>query len=314
MNMIEQKKATIRASSTRKQLGTGGPTHTYSLTSDVAMHLPVDPELEKVEFLLNAEKDTTLEVELWDTGRRENYVPSTKQLAQSIAVRKGNEQWVTVKLPWHPDYPQNAFIIIKKNEQISLPMSDQPTTGILTYKKGKKPLVNQNEAPDRQPEQPVVRWSMRPFVRQTFLVNVYPETNAFSADKITDGYHRPYGAPHLWISNPLQNGKEEWVELNWDTPTRIREVQLIFNDDVNEDLINLHHHKTPFDIIPELVKEYRIEVESEGDWIVIHEEKENRKRKQQHYFRDNVVSSQLRVVVVSTNGALSAEIVAVRVY
>ncbi|WP_283656363.1 MULTISPECIES: hypothetical protein [unclassified Paenibacillus] len=44
----------------------------------------------------------------------------------------------------------------------------------------------------------------------------------------------------------------------------VREIHCTFNDDVNEDLINLHHHRTPFEVMPELVRHYRIEVFTDG--------------------------------------------------
>lgn len=49
-------------------------------------------------------------------------------------------------------------------------------------------------------------------------------------------------------------GREEWAELRWDTSVAVAKVQVIFNDDVNEDLVILHHHRTPFEVIPELVE------------------------------------------------------------
>ncbi|UUZ79771.1 hypothetical protein LJK88_32550 [Paenibacillus sp. P26] len=62
----------------------------------------------------------------------------------------------------------------------------------------------------------------------------------------------------------------------------LTEVHLVFNDDVNEDLINLHHHRTPFEVIPELVRDYRLEAFSDGSWRSLHRETGNRKRKRVH--------------------------------
>ncbi len=59
-------------------------------------------------------------------------------------------------------------------------------------------------------------------------------------------------------------------------------MQLIWNDDVNEDLVNLHHHRTPFDIIPELARDYRLEACIDGRWQTIAEVRGNRRRKQVH--------------------------------
>mgnify|MGYP000853290114 CR=1 FL=1 len=94
----------------------------------------------------------------------------------------------------------------------------------------------------------------------------------------------------------------------------MRQIHVTFNDDVNEDLINLHHHITPFEVMPTLVKDYRIEVYANGGWKTIAEGRDNRKRKRVHTLDAAVVTDRLRIVVESTNGSDYAEIIEVRVY
>lgn len=105
------------------------------------------------------------------------------------------------------------------------------------------------------------------------------------------------------------------MELIWEEPVLLRDIQLIWNDDVNEDLINLHHHETPFEVIPELVKDYRLEVLTEGGaWAVVHEEKGNRRRKRLHRLKQAVQARRLRIMMESTNGSPCAELIEVRAY
>ncbi|MOA48820.1 hypothetical protein D3C78_1716190 [compost metagenome] len=91
-------------------------------------------------------------------------------------------------------------------------------------------------------------------------------------------------------------------------------MHIIFNDDVNEDLINLHRHRTPFDVIPELVKDYRIEAMTEHGWEVICQITNNRMRKHVHQLPKQVNCTQLRLVVEQTNGSSRAEVIEIRVY
>lgn len=91
-------------------------------------------------------------------------------------------------------------------------------------------------------------------------------------------------------------------------------MHITFNDDVNEDLINLHHHRTPFETIPELVKDYLLQVDVDGEWITVAEGKNNRKRRVVHSLDQLVSSDRLRVVVEATNGCPRAEIFEIRVY
>ncbi|MEK4295733.1 pyridine nucleotide-disulfide oxidoreductase [Paenibacillus odorifer] len=305
--------AKLKASSTLTQLVVEKPIETYPLASDTGLILPVDPELKGIALLVDAAENTTLELELWDTGRGENYVPHTKQLATLTPVAKGTGQYVSVNLHWKPATPQNAFLVVKANERLALHLSNEQQFGVLAFAKGQRPIVSPNLG-DQQPSQPVVQWNMRPFNRKPICFRLLSPTQAYAAEKVIDGYHRPFAGPHLWSSDSLRKDSPEWLELNWPAPVNISTVHITFNDDVNEDLINLHHHRTPFETIPELVKDYLLQVDVDGEWITVAEGKNNRKRRVVHSLDQLVSSDRLRVVVEATNGCPRAEIFEIRVY
>lgn len=305
--------AKVTASSTLTRIAVEEEAEAYPLKADVGLLLPADPDIDGIELLVDAEADSTLEVELWSTGRGENYVPHTYQTAASAKVAKGKKQWVKLDLSWKPSAPQNAFIMIKSNEMLSLHLSDQPQTGVLTFLKGSKPIVSQ-ELEDHQPDQPVVQWSMRPFVRTPFCFRLLSSTQAFSPEKAVDGYNRPFAGPHMWSSASIQEGSPEWLELSWPKQVNIREIHVTFNDDVNEDLINLHHHRNPFEAIPELIKDYSVQAHVYGDWITVAEGHLNHKRKHVHTLLQSFTTDRVRIAAVSTNDSPRAEIVEVRVY
>lgn len=92
-------------------------------------------------------------------------------------------------------------------------------------------------------------------------------------------------------------------------------IEVIADDDVNEDLINLHHHRTPFDTLPTLLRDYRVEaLDTDGGWRVIARTAQNRRRRETHTPAEPVTTSAIRVVVEATNGAASAHVVAVRAH
>ena len=301
--------ASVTASSQLRSLCVEDAAEPFPLTSDVGFVFPVEPAVDRVELLVDALKTTTLAVELYDTGRPENYVPHTLKARGEAGVSEGEKQWVSFDLSWHPEEAQNAFLVVKANEDAALLMSHEPVTGVLSFVKGKTPVVDPSW--EEQPPQPVVEWDMRRVVRKPFCFRLCPETAAFAPEKVVDGFARPFGGPHMWVSERM-NG-EEWVELRWDEPVSVGEVHVTFNDDVNEDLINLHHHTTPFDIIPELAKDYRIEAFVDGEWILLCHETENRKRKRVHR-GDRVTTDRLRLTIESTNGSPRAEVVELRAY
>jgi hypothetical protein len=303
--------ATVTASSTLRRLALETPTDKHPLESDVGLLIPVNPRLQGLELLVYALEPSVLEVELWDTGRAENYVPYTLQTEASAALEAG-QSWVRLDLEWIPEHPQNAFIVVKANDKVQLHLSGEPLTSVLTFVKSQKPVVDSRLEDHR--EQPVVQWTMRPVVRKPFCFRVLSDTEVFAPSAVTDGYTRPYGSPHLWASEPLVAGEEAWLELVWPSSVSIQEIHVTFNDDVNEDLINLHHHRTEFEVIPELVKDYRLEACLEGGWHCLKREQNNRKRKRVYRILEPIMTNQLRLTVESTNGSSRAEVTEIRVY
>ncbi|WP_309118253.1 FAD-dependent oxidoreductase [Paenibacillus sp.] len=306
------RRATVSASSVRTTIAVTSPEDSVPLDADVGILFPVNPSVEGIELLLDADAATTVVAELWSTGRAENYVPHERAAAASVDVPAGGRQWVPIDLRWRPSLPQNAFLIVKANPALKLYRSGEAHTGILPFYR--------KEQPDRDPklefqlQQQVVVWRMNGQARKPFCLKVAPATNAYEPANVAGGYLRPYGGPNLWSSADLAAGRPEWVELSWDEDVEASEIHLVFNDDVNEDLINLHHHRTPFEVIPELVKDYAIEAFVNGEWTTLHRETGNRRRKRVHKLAETVRTKRLRVAAEATNGCPRAEIVEIRVY
>ncbi|GGD69739.1 FAD-dependent oxidoreductase [Paenibacillus nasutitermitis] len=304
--------ARISASSFLTQLNVENAGNVRNLNEDTGVLVPVDPGLDGMELLLTAAATVTLTVELWTTGKRENYVPHTQIDTYEVEVKQGPSQWVRIPLKWRPESPANAFIIIKANESVTLHSSVQPQTGIIVFEKGPQPIVSAEL--DVQPAQPVAQWRMHGQARSPLCIRLTAPTSAYSPDKAAGGYNRPYGGPQLWSSGTLTEAGEEWLELSWEHTQLIREIQLTFNDDVNEDLINLHHHFTPFEVIPELVKHYRVDIFGSDGWSTAVEVQDNHRRKRIHRLSSAVTAEKLRLVVLETNGCPRAEVTEIRVY
>jgi len=309
-------KADIRASSTLTRLAVDQPDERYPLDADAGLLFPVDPQLTSLDLLVDAAAVAELEVELWNTGRAENYIPHELVTRDSTLVQPGEKQWVTVRLRWQPDTPRNAFLIVKANASLSLWLSHQPMSGVLSFQKEKKPATGKLSE-NKQPSQPILQWSMRKLVRKPICFRLNDATEAYVPAKAVDGFNRPYGGPHLWMSEPTLHPvvpcSEQWLELSWERAIDVSEIHLTFNDDVNEYLINLHFLRTPFDIMPELAADYRIEAWQNGGWTRLLQVTDNRKRKRVHRV-EPLQTQRLRVIMERTNGSPRAEIVEIRVY
>jgi hypothetical protein len=302
--------AKVMASSYVSRLAVEQADESFELSTDVAFLIPVDPSIETIQILLDAANDTTVEVEVWDTGRQENYIPYQLQVRDVQAIKKGDKQWIEFNLPWSPESAQNAFVVVKENPGVSVYLSHQPMSGVLSFIK-EKALNVARGMESLNHDQLVVKWNMKRVVRKPFCFRLVNETKAFEPSKIIDGYQRPYGGAHMWLAE--QSKDEAWIALSWDNEVKFNEIHITFNDDVNEDLINLHHHRTEFDIIPELVRDYRLEVLEKGNWHVLFEVYGNRQRKRKHVLENGAQTNGLRLVVEQTNGTSYAEIVEIRV-
>ncbi len=285
----------------------------HPLLLDAGLLVPVDPEVGEFEFLVDADSDTELTVELWDTGRAENYVPKSLQVSDTVTVGQGAAQWVRVNLAWKPETACNAFIVIRANEHIALHMADAPLFGALIFQRGATPHAVK-ELEDTDASQPLVQWSMKPFMRRMFCFRGLLPTQAYAPVKAIDGFKRPYGGPHQWTSEAMQEFGEQWLQLQWNNSVAVQEIDLTWNSDVNEDIINLHHHRTPFEIVPEIARDYRVEAYVDGAWIQLVTVQDNRKRHNVHRLATAVATDALRVVVERTNGSRYAELVEIRVY
>ncbi|MER7173233.1 FAD-dependent oxidoreductase [Streptomyces mesophilus] len=297
--------ATVTASSALTALTVEGAHEAWPLTADAGLVLPADPGLTGVELLVDACDDTELTFDLYDPELGQNYVPRRLVATSTVPVAAGAGQWVKTGLDWSPGTPRNAFLVVRADERVSLRVADAATPGVLCFTR--VPLRPQDESP-----QPLREWTDSGLLRRTFCLRT-GATAAYLPEKAVDGFLRPYAGPHLWVSDPADTAPE--LRLAWDRPVELARIEVIADDDVNEDLINLHHHRTPFEVMPTLVKDFRIEVlGTHGEWEAVARTTDNRRRRIEHILESPVTTAALRVVVESTNGAAAARIIAVRAY
>lgn len=289
--------AEATASSTLTALVADAPADRWPLDADAGIVLPADPSLPGVRLLLDADADTTLTVELHDPVLGQNYVPRELVSTHEITLTGGEKQWVDLGVDWRPDTPRNGFLIVKANPALTLHVADQPAPGVLCFTRLKD-----------VPGQRLREWTDSGLLRRTFCLETGP-TGAFAPGKVLDGYQRPYAGPHMWVSGTVP----ATLRLAWPREVTIGRVEVIADDDVNEDLINLHHHRTPFEVIPTLLRDYHVEVRRAGAWTRVASVTGNRRRRNVHVLETPVAADALRIVVDATNGDQHARVISVRV-
>jgi hypothetical protein len=282
----------------------------FALDRDVAVVVPADPALGEVRFRTEADADTDLTVELWTTGRPQNYAPIEHVSTHTAWVPAGRGDAV-VDLGFRPDEPCNAVVVVRRAEGVRLVLTDGHPYGVLALRAR---TADDEQFDDHIPEedgQPVTDWEARALRGRSFAFTAAGVSDAWRARRVADGHQRPFGGPHMWSSEAGDGAAV--LSLDWTEPVDVHQVRIVWNDDVDADLINLHHHRTPWDAVPTLARDYRVEACVDGAWQVLDEVTGNRHRHRVHDVTPTRTAS-LRVVVTATNGSPFVTASAVKVY
>lgn len=119
---------------------------------------------------------------------------------------------------------------------------------------------------------------------------------------------------HRWMSRP-EAGLPAWLELNWEVPQTVSELELVFDTGLHRHL-TLSQSKAYADQMiwgtgqPELVRDFRVEIcKADGGWELLQEVKGNWQRRWRCQLPKATVLRQLRVTVTATWGLDHARIV-----
>ncbi len=142
----------------------------------------------------------------------------------------------------------------------------------------------------------------------------------------TRSVHGPMGAPadrahpgtHRWMSDPA-SGLPAHLELHWDAPVTLGEVQLIFDTGLHRVLTLSHADAYTRKMLwgqpqPETVRDYTIAAKVDGRWQPLAEVQGNHQRRCRHLLDEAVHTDALRVTVHATHGLDHARICEIRAY
>lgn len=144
----------------------------------------------------------------------------------------------------------------------------------------------------------------------TMSVRVEPAQPCYGAANVVSGCARPYKFTNLWKSEEDTHAVPQWLELSWEQPHAIAQVELTFAGS----LLREYHAYEPFYRDAQCVKDYTISVWADGDWREVLRVEGNYQQKRVHRLPHPVPSQKLRVTVEATNGDPSAAIYEVRCY
>lgn len=121
---------------------------------------------------------------------------------------------------------------------------------------------------------------------------------------------------HRWGAELIEGG--QWIELSWDVPITIKEVQFTFDSGFHRQLTLSAQDSTSRSVIrgpqPETVKDYKLTaIDSNGISFEIEEVKNNYQRLRRHKFESRSIQS-LRLHALDTHGSKEIRLFEIRCY
>ncbi|WP_447913569.1 FAD-dependent oxidoreductase [Microbacterium phyllosphaerae] len=273
---------------------------------DLAVLFPVQPSFDRVDVLLHLTHSADVEAELWSTDGGENHIPVRRLDAVRLTLGPG-ETWARLPFSYAAPRGENVVIVLRRQEGASILYEDRPAPYGILGLVSRTPRTSSEQAQSNA-------WSAEELRRRSPIIRVHGATDALAPAQVIGGLQRPYHGPRLWSSERLDADAAPWLALSWPAPVDVAQVDIIFNDDVDIDLVNLHHHRTPWPVIPELVRDYRIEALMHDEWVPIASVTGNRDRLRAHRLDAVIATSGIRVLVEATNGSEWASVVSVRAF
>lgn len=275
---------------------------------DTGIALPVKERLESVKIGFkntDAENDVEVAVKIYGGERKENYIAQKLLKEFTVKLEKGFDDWKKLDINCKPIGDDKIYILFEKNEKVEIYGTNRHLTGAYTFGISErivtpahdtikyKSALNSFRARDFKP------------VTEMCFKDVEPYCDIYSVENIINGYSRPYGTPNIWISETEAKDSEQTITMTYDVPKEINEIQLVFNNLLEED-------HTPNGTPYCLVKSYKLEVVCEDKTEVI-EVNDNYQRInyiKQHF--ENV--KQLKLTLKENYGSEYFELYAIKLF
>ena len=257
------------------------------LTEDMALSLPAAEGIGELELMIMSARDTEIRFQVLLPERKENYDPRILVSEGSIPVQ-ASDCFVPVRLPVHlPATDRYALIHLfaSGGVDVALAVSDLPSVTRLIGTKNSNPIMRNLETL----EQLDYYWHPQ---KTLPCMKLHPQPKRlYAAANAIDGHARPYGSPHLWVSEKDDANPE--LILEWNELQSICAVQLCFDTMLNRWINYIpDYDERVFDRVP---KKVAVFAEVNGDWQHIASYSDIKRRKVRIDF--NAVSTgKLRLV------------------
>lgn len=270
---------------------------TQALDVPRAMMLPVMAgPMPVVTLRADAAAATTVEAELRASSKCGNQTPDVVLGRLSVPLAAGRNLELRLAFDERISEPQFVFVCLKANPAVSVHLSEQRVTGILSlrYTRTQQPPADSGiESFEMWPP------SRRPG-GQNFALSIEPPLDLFGPKNVVNGFARPFLQPNAWVAAAGDTAPA--LTLRWPSPQTITRLHLSFDTDFDHPMESVLMGHPERDM-PFCIKRYRI---LDGAGRVLHEAPDNHQSHNHIRLAAPVRTDTLRIEVLETHGAPAA--------
>jgi hypothetical protein len=285
--------------------------------------------LEQVRVLLDVTDDTKLKATLFQGAENGTTRPAEVLWTKVIDVKAGAKQWVDLDIELAINRPGWHFLELKANKHVKVYYGKGAPVGVLGWDGRPHDPIRINEYSgwkvfraagaadiwnvDDGTTKVATEDKDAGMIANYYCFHLKPEQPVYSPDNVVNSWSRPTNLPNLWISEPTDFEKPEWVELRWDEPQSIHSIHLLFDSALDFHLTSLwmsYNRNT----IPSLIKDYRLLfLKDSGEWQERVFVQGNYQRHRIHNI-EAVRTRAIKLEILNTNGLDRAQVYSIRVY
>ncbi len=305
--------ATATASSTFALASLSAGTLRSELDCPRAMIVPMTAgPVPRVTIWADVAAATDMEFQLRASTREGNFTPDVTLAVKKLHVPAGQGVPVTVDFGVVLDQARYVFICVMPVAGVSLVLSDQRLTGILSVRHGANKKVAKSAVQNPTSDVGVDTFEFwiperRPS-GQNFALGFDPPLAAFAPAHTLTGPARPTTRTNAWV--PALADPAPTLTLSWPTPQTIRTVELSFDTDFDHAMESVQWGH-PERRMPLCAQNYRLR---DADGRVLAEVVKNHRTRNVIRLEAAVVTDRLVVELVPESGQPPAAVFQVRCY
>lgn len=283
------------------------------LTHAQALMLPVQAgRLPEITYLLDAAEKTVLRAELRISSKPDNHTPDITLETLEISLEAGAAQRIPLQFMQAIDQERYAFICLMPNPAVTVRLSDERLTGLLTVYQKFNEKVAKTPAQTPPPNSGIEAFEFwipqrRPGGKNP-SVEIHPPLDCFAAKNLLNGWNRPIRQPNAWVADPAD--KNPSVTLSWEKPQTLARIDLFFDGDYDHPMETvLWGH--PEREIPFCVKQYRVLDDQGRVLAAVHD---NHHAQNTIRLDTPVMTRTLKVEILSTGTDIPPALFAVRCF